>query len=159
VERALYQRIVELRFEKRAKEAVDLVRGLAEEGDVAAKVAMARGWEAAGLTSDQADALVDAAHEAVRPDDVEAHLELSSAYATGLGNVAYDVQARRSFEHLVAAAESGAGANYSLRVGRILLTGALSVPPNVEEAKRWYKRAVAQGSDDALDELERYFTS
>jgi TPR repeat protein len=146
--------VVELRVAKRDKDAVELLRGLVAEGDLGARVAMARSWEAAGLARDEADRIVDTAHTAVRPDDVVAHLELYGAYAQGLGAVGYDVQARRSFEHLATAAEHNAGPNYSLKVARMLWMGALAVPRDVDLATQWYERAAFQGSQEALQELK-----
>lgn len=149
----LRHEVLELKFAKRYDEALDLVRGLAERGDTAATVMLARMWEAAGLSRVEADKLVETAHQALAPSDVMGHLELYGAYAEGLGDVDHDVKARRSFDHLQAAAERDAGHTYSLAIARIYRTGALVIPPDRVQAAYWYKKAAEQGSPDAVKEL------
>ena len=150
---SLRHEILELKFAKRYGEAVSLIRSLADRGDTAAKVMLARMWEAAGFSRADADKLLEAAHQALVPSDVMAHLELYGAYAEGLGDVDYDVKARRSFDHLLAAAERDAGHTYSLAVARTYRTGSLVTKPDRSKAAWWYRKAVEQGSPDAAREL------
>lgn len=87
------------------------------------------------------------------PRDPAVHLELSKAYDQRLGNLPYEEKALRSFSHLVSAAELGGGATCSLAVARIYLTGAIGVVADESQALRWYRRAVDEGSEEALQEL------
>ncbi len=151
---ALRHRILELKVAERYGEALELVRRAAQDDDLAATVMLARLWEPAGLTRARADELVEFAHRHVDPGDVMAHLELYGAYASGLGDIDYELKARRSFEHLVAAAERDAGHTYSLTVARQYRTGGLCVPIDAAKAAQWYRKAIAQGSQEALKELE-----
>ncbi|WAC74697.1 hypothetical protein OU995_08355 [Roseateles sp. SL47] len=150
----LRHQVLELKFAKRYGEAVDLVRRAAEDGDVAARVMLARMWEAAGLSRAEADEHVEFAHRHLEPVDIIGHLELYGAYADGLGGIDYDLKARRSFEHLLVAAERDAGHTYSLAVARAYRTGGLAVPVDIAKAAWWYRKAAAQGSPDAPRELE-----
>lgn len=154
MDQTLRQQVLELKFAKRYGEAVALVRELAGHGDLAAKVMIARMSDAAGLTRTEADKLVEAAHLALKPGDIAAHLELYGAYAEGLGDAPYDQKASRSFEHLLAAAEGEAGSSYSLTVARMYRAGSLAVPVDLAKAAWWYRKAALQGSPVALDELK-----
>ncbi|MFX6815351.1 hypothetical protein ABTH42_19410, partial [Acinetobacter baumannii] len=55
------------------------------------------------------------------------------------------------------AVESGAGPIHTLALARILVMGALEVQPNEQEAIRWYKHAIQQGSVEAAHELQRLY--
>ncbi|WP_291845783.1 hypothetical protein [Bradyrhizobium sp.] len=89
--------------------------------------------------------------------DVETHLQLRSAYDVGVGNVPYDEEARRRFDHHLKAVELGAGPIHTLALARIYVMGALEVKPNLKEAVRWYKHAIQQGSVEAAHELQRLY--
>jgi TPR repeat protein len=146
--------ILELKFVKRYRDAVSLARQFADQGDLAAQVMLARMWEVAGLSREEAEKVLEAAHRAVAPDDVIAHLELYGAYAEGLGEADYETKARRSFDHLLMAAERDAGHSYSITVARVFRTGSLVVDADPERARTWYQKAEAQGSPDASGELK-----
>lgn len=91
------------------------------------------------------------------PEDIETHLQLRGAYDVRLGNLPYDEKSRRCFSHHLRAVELGAGAFWTLALARIYVTGALEVPPNENEAIRWYKHAIQQGSVEAAHELQRLY--
>ena len=73
------------------------------------------------------------------PEDIETRLQLRGAYDIGLGNLSCDEEARRRFQHHLRAVELGADPIHTLAQARILVMGALEVPPNEKEAICWYK--------------------
>ncbi|WP_343604855.1 hypothetical protein [Roseateles sp.] len=153
----LRHQVLELKVENRYAEAIELVRPWAASGVVAARVMLARMADEAGIDDDEAAAIVDAAHIEVEPLDILGHLELHSAYEMRLGNADYEVQAARSFEHLSAAAVAGADDAYSFQVAIRYHHGAIAVPVDLAQARKWYRTSIQQGYSDAqlmLDSLK-----
>ena len=111
---------------------------------------------AMGMTSSDARRSIDIAEDLIGPADAEGHLALSEAYAHGIGGGAAKVRNVRRLDHLLKAAELGAGAKASLALARLYRSGAPGVPVNREEAMRWFARAVEQGDEDAARELQDY---
>lgn len=74
---------------------------------------------------------------------------------TAGGNLPYLEKDRRCFDHLLKAVEGGAGPVHVLALARKYVMGTLSVEADQEEAIRWYKHAVQEGSVEAGDELQR----
>jgi hypothetical protein len=149
--------VAELRLAKRNEEALVLIRQAIAEGDMSARVMLAKMGDDAGLTRPEVDALIDEVQSNMNPEDVETHLQLRGAYDIGLGNLPYDEKARRRFHHHLKAVEFGAGPIHTLALARILVVGALEVEPNLKEAARWYKHAIQQGSIEAAHELQRLY--
>lgn len=146
--------VAELLFARRYPEALLLVRQAIDEGNMSARVILARMGENAGLVREEVDRLIDDVEATMAPADVETHLELSSAYDRRLGNLPYLEKDRRCFEHLLKAVEFGAGPVHVLALARRYVMGTLSIEANLEEAVRWYKHAIQQGSVEAAGELQ-----
>src|SRR5690348_2282279 len=141
--------VAELRVAKRYEEALVLIRQAIAEGDMSARVMLATMGDRAGLSREEVDALIDEVEASMDPEDIETHLQLRGAYDVRLGNLPYDEKARRCFQHHLRAVELGAGPFWTLGLARILVMGAFEVPPNEQEAIRWYKHAIEQGSIEA----------
>lgn len=149
--------VAELRLAKRNEEALVLIRQAIAEGDMSARVMLARMGDEAGLSRAEVDALIFDVEATMDPEDVETHLQLRGAYDVGLGDLPYDEKARRRFCHHVKAVEHGAGPVHTLALARIYVIGALEVAPDLKAATRWYKRAIEQGSAEAAHELQRLY--
>jgi TPR repeat protein len=144
----------ELKVAKRYDEALAVVRAAIEAGHLAANVALARMGDEAGLWRDEVDRIIEYVETSMDQNDIEAHLELRSAYDIGLGNIPYEEKAVRRFRHHLKAGELGAGPIVSIALARIYRVGAIAVEPDQTEAIRWYKRAIEQGSVEAAHELQ-----
>jgi TPR repeat protein len=149
--------VAALKMAKRNAEALVLIRQAIAEGDMSARVMLARMGDEAGLSRREVDAIVDEVEANMGQEDIETRLQLRSAYDIGLGNLPYDEKARRRFRHHLRAVELGADPIHTLALARIYVMGALEVPPNEKEAIRWYKHAIQQGSIDAAHELQRLY--
>ena len=149
--------VAELRVAKRNEEALVLIRQAIAEGDMSARVMLAKMGDEAGLFRAEVDALIDDIESTMDPQDIETHLQLRGAYDIRLGNMPYDEKARRCFQHHLRAVELGAGPIHTLAVARIYVMGALEVAPDLKEAVRWYKHAIEQGSVEAAHELQRLY--
>jgi len=150
-------RVAELRVAKRNEEALVLIRRAIAEGDMSARVMLAKMGDEAGLSRAEVDALIDDIESTMDPQDIETHLQLRGAYDIRLGSMPYDEKARRCFWHHLRAVELGAAPIHTLAVARIYVMGALEVEPNLKEAVRWYKHAIEQGSVEAAHELQRLY--
>jgi TPR repeat protein len=142
---------------KRNAEAVALIRQAMSEGDMSARVMLARAWREAGLSRTESDQMLADVESNMDPNDIETHLQLTRAYDARLSDLPYDERARRCFQHHLRAVELGANPAHTLALARILVMGALEVPPNESEAIRWYKHAIQQGSVEAAHELQRLY--
>jgi TPR repeat protein len=149
--------VAEHRVAGRNAEALVLIRQAIAEGDMAARVMLAKMGDDAGLSRPEVDQLIEEVEANMDPRDFEAHLQLRGAYDVGLGNLPYEEKARRRFEHHLKAVEVGAGPIHTLALARIYVMGALCVEPNQTEAIRWYKHAIQQGSIEAAQELQRLY--
>lgn len=149
--------VAELRVAKRNEEALVLIRQAIAEGDMSARVMLAKMGDEAGLSRAEVDALIDDIESTMDPQDIETHLQLRGAYDIRLGNMPYDEKARRCFQHHLRAVELGAGPIHTLAVARIYVMGALEVAPDLKEAVRWYKHAIEQGNVEAAHELQRLY--
>ncbi|MCA1475034.1 hypothetical protein [Bradyrhizobium sp. NBAIM08] len=149
--------VAELLVARRYSEALTLVRQAIEEGNMSARVILAKMGENAGLVRDEVDRLIDEVETTMAPADVETHLELSSAYDRRLGNLPYLEKDRRCFDHLLKAVELGAGPVYTTALAIKYGVGTLSVEANQDEAVRWLKHAIQQGSVEAADQLQRLY--
>jgi TPR repeat protein len=149
--------VAELRVAKRNEEALVLIRQAIAEGDMSARVMLAKMGDEAGLSRMEVDALILDVEATMDPQDIETHLQLRGAYDVGLGDLPYDEKARRRFSHHLRAVELGAGIIHTLALARIYVTGALEVAPDLKEAARWYKHAIEQGSAEAAHELQRLY--
>lgn len=149
--------VAEHRVAKRNAEALALVRQAIDEGDMSARVILARMGSDAGLSRLEIDQIIADVETNMDPADIETHLELRSAYDIRLGDLPYDEKARRCFQHHLRAVELGADPVYTLALARIYVMGALEVPPNENEAIRWYKHAIQQGSIEAAHELQKVY--
>ena len=149
--------VAEHRFAKRNAEALALIRQAIEEGDMSARVMLARMGEDAGLSRAEANQTLADVESSMDPQDIETHLQLTRAYDARLGDLPYDEKARRCFQHHLRAVELGADPIHTLALARILVMGAFEVPPNENEAIRWYKHAIQQGSIEAAHELQKLY--
>jgi TPR repeat protein len=147
----------EHRLAKRNEEALVLIRQAIAEGDISARVMLAKMGDEAGLSRPEVDAIIDEVEANLDPEDIETRLQLRGAYDIGLGNLPYDEKACRRFHHHLRAVELGADPIHTLALARIYVMGALEVPPNEKEAIRWYKHAIQQGSIEAAHELQRLY--
>lgn len=149
--------VAELRLTKRNAEALVLIRQAIEEGDMSARVMLAKMGDEAGLSRSEADRLIEDVEFGMDEQDVETHLQLRGAYDIGLGNLPYEELARRRLQHHLKAVELGAGPMHTLALARCYATGAIALEPNQQEAVRWYKHAIKQGSIEAAHELQKYY--
>jgi TPR repeat protein len=149
--------VAELKLAKRNEEALVLIRQAIAEGEMSARVMLAKMGDEAGLSRAEVDALILDVETTMDDRDVEAHLQLRGAYDIGLGDLPYDEKARRRFSHHLKAVEHGAGPLHTLALARIYVMGALEVAPDLKEAARWYKHAIEQGSAEAAHELQRLY--
>lgn len=151
--------VSELIVEGRNEEALVLIRQAITLGEMSARVMLARMWmhSEAALSRSEADAMIDEIEASLDAEDIETRLQLRGAYAIGLGNLPHDEKARRSFQHHLRAVELGANVVDTLALARIYIMGALEVPPNEQEAIRWYKHAIQQGSVEAARELQQVY--
>jgi TPR repeat protein len=149
--------VAELRVARRNEEALVLIRRAIAEGDMSARVMLAKMGDEAGLSRAEVDALIDNIESTMDPQDIETRLQLRGAYDIGLGNMPYDEKARRRFQHHLRAVELGAAPIHTLALARIYVMGALEVAPNLKEAVHWYKHAIQQGSIEAAHELQRLY--
>ena len=147
----------ELRVARRWTEAAALIRQAIDQGDMSARVMLATMGTKAGLSRAEVDQILAEVESEMDPNDIETHLELQDAYDRRLGNLPYEIRARKCFEHLLKAVELGAGPVHTLALATIYAMGATEVKPNPTEAIRWYKRAIEQGSIDAADRLQKYY--
>jgi TPR repeat protein len=149
--------IAELRVAKRNEEALVLIRQAIAEGDMSARVMLAKMGDEAGLSRSEVHELMLDVESKMDPKDIETHLQLRGAYDARIGDLPYDEKARRCFDHHLKAVEVGAGPMHTLALARIYVMGALEVEPNLKEAVRWYKHAIQQGSIEAAHELQRLY--
>ncbi len=149
--------VAEHRVAKRNAEALVLIRQAIDEGDMSARVMLAKMGDEAGLSRSDVDQMIDDVEVNMDPHDIEAHLQLRGAYDIGLGNLPYEEKARRRFNHHLRAVELGAGAIHTLALARCYVTGAIALKPDQTEAIRWYKHAIQQGSIEAAHELQKYY--
>jgi TPR repeat protein len=149
--------VAELDLAGSEEEALALVREEASEGNMAAQVLLASRDRWVAITSEEADRIVDDVASNMDPNDIEIHLELSSAYKIGLGNLPYEEKDRHSFDHLLKAVELGADPVFTLNLARNYALGTLTVKPDERQAIRWYKHAIQQGSAEAAHELQKYY--
>jgi len=149
--------VAQHRVAKRNAEALILIRQAIEEGDTSARVMLARMGEDAGLSRAEVHRILVDVETGMNPKDVETHLQLARAYDARIGDLPYDEKARRCFQHHRRAVELGADVVHTLALARILVMGALEVPPDEKEAIRWYKHAIQQGSVEAAHELQRLY--
>jgi TPR repeat protein len=124
---------------------------------MAARVLLARMERWVTITAEEANRIVDDVALSMNPNDIQAHLELSSAYEVGLGNLPYETKSQRSFDHHLKAVELGADPVFTLALARKYAMGTLTVKPNEKEAIRWYKHAIQQGSIEAAHELQKCY--
>jgi TPR repeat protein len=149
--------VAELDLAGRKEDALALVRGEASEGNMAARILLARMERWVTITSQEANRIVDDVALNMDPNDIQAHLELSSAYKVGLGSIPYGEQDRSSLDHLLKAVELGADPVFAVNLARSYAMGTLTVKSNQSEAIRWYRHAIQQGSVEAARELQKYF--
>jgi TPR repeat protein len=147
------ERVIELSAKGMRAEALQLVQEAVAKGSAAAKVRLASLWTEAGMTSEMTDALIAEAEQSVEDNDKTLHLELSRAYDLRLGAVPYEEKPRRSLMHLERAAELGSGASDCLAIARIYRCGSLNIEADLAKAEHWYRRAISEGSDEAVTEL------
>ena len=147
-------KVAELNLRKRYQDSAEILREKMKLGDLSAHAMLARIGSVVGLTQNEVNELISYVEANLKPDDIDAHLELHAAYDQRLGEIPYEQKARRSLDHLKVAAELGAGSIYSLAVARIYRVGTLNVSPDLIEAKQWYKRAIEQGSVEAMHEIQ-----
>lgn len=147
------ERAIELSAMGKRVEALQLVQEAVATGSAAAKVRLASMWTEAGMTSETADRLIAEADKSVDSNDMTLHLELSRAYDLRLGAVPYEEKPRRSLRHLERAAELGSGAWDCLAIARIYRCGSVNIDADLAKARHWYRRAIKEGSDEAVAEL------
>jgi len=147
------ERVIELSARGMRAEALQLVLEAVATGSAAAKVRLASLWTEAGMTSGTADGLIAEAEKNADSDDMTLHLELSRAYDLRLGAVPYEEKPRRSLMHLERAAELGSGVWDCLAIARMYRCGSLNIDTDLVKAQHWYRRAIKEGSDEAVAEL------
>jgi len=149
------QEVAELVHAGRRKEAVELTRTRASAGDIAGKVRLAIFGEEAGLSRDEADAVVDQAASQVPPEDSDAHWVLHSAYELRLGTCEYDEKARRALRHLQACAELSSNPIATYAVAVRYGQGDIGTKPDLQLADAWMERAANLGNPLAIRSVAR----
>jgi TPR repeat protein len=147
-------KVAQLNLAERYEESAAILRAKIRAGDLSAHAMLARIGRSIGIPGKEVNRLIDYVESNMESIDVDSHVELHRAYDQRLGSLPYEQIARRSFDHLLAAAELGAGAIYSLAVARIYRIGAMTVRSNLIESERWYKKAIEQGSVEAMHEIQ-----
>jgi TPR repeat protein len=148
-------KVIALNRAKRYQESATILREQVKAGEISARAMLARIGGMIGMPGDEINLLIEYVEQNMDLADIDAHLELHDVYDQRLGAIPYDEKARRSFHHLVQAAKLGAGPSFSLAVARIYCTGALTVDINLAESEQWYKRAIEQGSVEAMHEVQK----
>lgn len=141
--------VAELVHAGHREEAIAIVRSLAESGNIAAQVRLARFGSEAGLGREDADAVVAKAEAAGVVANAEVHWSLFGAYEAGLGDCAYDEKARRALRHLEAYTELSHDAQAAYSVAVRYANGTIGTPADPDKARSWMARAAKLGSADA----------
>ena len=142
--------------ERREQVAVEVTRKAADRGSLGARVRLARFGEVAGISQDEADAIVDQASSEARDEDQTAHWVLSGAYDLLLGQCDYEEKSRRMLVHLEKHARASADPGAALAVAVNWAMGRVGVEPDPCVAVDWFYIAHALGHPDATEHLNRY---
>ena len=144
---------VELLASGRKTEAVEVTRAAAEAGSLGAAVRLARFGEDAGLSREDADALIEDVVRIVKDEDVTAHWNLYAASELLLGSCEPEEKYWRIERHLQYYAKASGDPRAALSVARRYMYGTPVLQADVATAVDWYYCAVALGSDEATMEL------
>ncbi|WP_457422147.1 hypothetical protein [Roseateles sp. P5_E7] len=144
---------VELLEAGRKAQAINVVRAAAEMGSLGAKVRLARFGEAAGISGDEADGVVEAAVRMAKDDDATAHWNLHTASQLLLGKCEPEEKYHRAQRHLELYALASGDPFAVVTVARSYANGTAVARPDPVKAVDWYFCAVALGDEDAPLEL------
>jgi TPR repeat protein len=145
---------VELLEAGRKAQAIKVVRAAADRGSLGAKVRLARFGEAAGISDDEADAIVEAVVRKAKDDDATAHWNLYAASQLMLGECEPEEKYHRAQHHLELYALSSSAPFAVVTVARRYANGTAVARPDLVKAVDWYFCAVALGDEDAPLELQ-----
>ena len=140
----------ELLHSGRRADAIALVRTLAAQGNLAAKVRLARFGEEAGLSRPDSDEIVDQADRECSDDDPDVHWVLYGAYEVGLGTCDYEERSRRALKHLKSFAVLTGDPTAAHAVAVIYGQGNIGTAPDAEQAKLWLQREADARAQNAL---------
>jgi hypothetical protein len=148
--------VAELAVAGRKAEAMAILKGEMERGNLAAVASYA--WRAAGeeLSHAQAARLVERVEREMEQGDVDVHLQLALAYDMKVCTLAYDQAPLRRLHHIEQAAKHGAGPHVALAAARIWLGGSLGIEPDRSKAAYWYGVAEREGSGEANEERRKH---
>jgi TPR repeat protein len=149
-----WHKAVELLAAGQRAEAIAVTRAAAASGSVGAQVRLARFGEEAGITRDEADALLEEAVRVVEDEDATAHWNLYSASELLLGNCDPEEKYQRIQRHLERYAQASGDSKAVLAVARRYRTGTAIMNADLSVAVDWYYCAVALGIKEAKRELQ-----
>ena len=144
---------VELLAAGRKAEAIEVTRAAALAGSLGAAVRLARFGEAAGLSNEEAEAIIEDAVRIVRDEDATAHWNLYSASEALLGGCDPEEKYLRIERHFQQYAKASGDPRAAVAVARRYLFGTPALKPDVATAVDWYYCAIALGSKEAASEL------
>ncbi|MBQ0962008.1 hypothetical protein KAK06_23935 [Ideonella sp. 4Y11] len=145
---------VELLASGRKVEAIEVTHAAAEAGSLGAAVRLARFGEDAGLSPEDADAIIEDAVRIVKDGDCTAHWNLYSASELLLGSCDPEEKYWRVERHLQQYAKASGDPRAALAVARRYLFGTPVLQADISTAVDWYYCAAALGSEEATAELE-----
>lgn len=144
---------VELLASGRKAEAIQVTRAAAEAGSLGAAVRLARFGEDAGLSPEDADAIIEDAVRIVKDGDVTAHWNLYAAAELLLGSCDPEEKYWRIERHLQQYAKASGDPRAALSVARRFMFGTPVLQADLATAVDWYHCAAALGSEEAAVEL------
>lgn len=147
--------VAELKQSKRYDEALVIVREHIQRGELAAHVQLALLGSRIGLSGEEIAATIDYVEQRISPKDVEAHWLLSRAYDVRLGSGDYESQDRKTFEHLLIAAQNNDSGADAMAVATFYEFGSLTLQMNREAALCWYQIALQRGVMEAQLFIDR----
>lgn len=140
----------ELLHTGRRADAIALVKSLAAQENLAAKVRLARFGEEAGLSRQDSDEIVDQADRDCSGVDPDVHWVLYGAYEQGLGTCDYEERSRRALRHLTSFAILTGDPTATHAVAVIYGQGNIGTAPDAEQAKLWLQRATDAKAQKAI---------
>ncbi len=125
-------------------EALPYLKHHADNGSVLSLIALAHYYSGAGDNA-ASDKCMERAEKAIQPDDFDGHVDMASAYQTGLGARDYRRRHELALFHMQIVGEAG---NPEIQISLLLhyLQGLNGAPEDKVRALYWAKRAARSGS-------------
>lgn len=154
-EPAWKKEIVKLEERGEHERVVAVLTSAALEGNVLAKIALAKKlWELQEYS--EAHLEIEAAENSVDDNDFESNWQLHLAYTYGVGELDTIERWRRAFAHLKKAAEMSDDSRVLLAVAFHYRDGLNGVGVDILKAAMWFEKAAATGDPHATS-LHRAF--